>query len=128
MQSALAFQGSKSQATLDAARLLLDHGAAVNAADSFESTELATAASFAVYDGDTRFISLLLNHGASLETKDAGGKTALIRAALMSSFLGKTQCLEFLLDHGANVDATDKQGQSALIAAIKWNTQGKLDA
>ncbi len=73
----------------DTVRLLLDHGADVNATGPHDKTALHYAATA----GHTRVVSLLLDRGADRTLEDATGQTALdlARAA------GKTRCADLLM-------------------------------
>jgi ankyrin repeat protein len=62
------------------ARALLEHGAAVNAADNDGRTALMGAA----VNDHPEVIALLLKHKADLKLTDKGGKTALQWAESMS--------------------------------------------
>jgi len=133
-------------------RLLLKHGAQVNAKDKFGITALFAAIAANLPDAarvliesgaDTRarlevvgvdplmaaaqvgnvpILESLLSAGADVQAKDAEGRTALIRAAEQ----GDPESIRRLLDTGADVNARDtKIGQSPLHTAA-W--KGHVDA
>ena len=84
-----------------AARLLLDHGAAIDSADRGpRMTPLHVAASY----GKPEVAAFLLDRGASIEVKDLSGRTPLVLAAQM----GQTTLVELLLGRGADPRAEDK--------------------
>lgn len=91
----------------DAARLLLERGADVNAADEgdFGSTPLHTAA------GDRRLAELLLAHGANVNARDKALRTPL--------FLASPEVMALLLAHGADVNAQDYLSLTPLIEAAR---------
>ena len=60
------------------AKLLIDHGANVNAVSSNNSTALIYAATF----GQDKIVKLLLEHGADHTHKDSSGHTALDHAKM----------------------------------------------
>jgi arylsulfatase A-like enzyme/ankyrin repeat protein len=91
---------------LEAAKLLLAHGAMVNV--SGRTPLIAAAAS-----GHRSMVELLLDHGAQVNAGEWNGATALQHAAEN----GHTPVLELLLDRGADRDAADQDGVTALIAA-----------
>ena len=74
-------------------RLLLEHGADINAQDGLYGTPLHGASTF----GRLETVRLLLEHGADVEVKDNDGKTALQVAA----YNGHDKVVELLREHGA---------------------------
>jgi ankyrin repeat protein len=62
----------------DAATLLVERGADVNAKGSDGRTALMQAAG----DGRTDLVQLLMDHGADMEAKDDAGRTAWMYAAM----------------------------------------------
>ena len=93
------------------AKLLLDHGADVAAADSNGVTALMAAAQH----GHAEVEKLLLDHGADVAAADSYGYTVLIHAA----HGGHEEVTKLLLDHGADVAAADEIGRTALIRAAQ---------
>ena len=85
----------------DMARMLLDHGADVNAArgrDGYTPLHLAVA------NGRDEIIRLLLGRGADLKAVDKQGFTPLCAAVMH----GRESTAAMLLDAGADVNATDR--------------------
>jgi len=79
------------------AKLLLSHGADVNAKDNFGWTPLHKAAE----EGKTEITKVLLSHGADVNARDWKGWTPLHWAAKH----GNTEVAKILLSHGANPNA-----------------------
>ena len=127
-----------------AARLLLEHGADVNAKGpdgetalmlaiglkapsifasllarerngNAELPERGTASGDAAPAGAPEIITLLLDHGAEVNGKGPDGVTALMLAATFTESPARAQ---MLLDHGADVNAQDSEGVTALMIAI----------
>ena len=106
------------QMLADIARLLLDHGAHVNARADADLTPLHVAAKW----GRVGVVRVLLEHGANVGAKDNEGKTPLHAAADYArvAYFGTADAVEVLrvlLEHGANVGAEDNQGRTPLHAA-----------
>jgi ankyrin repeat protein len=64
---------------LEAARILLEHGAPPNAQDRYKNSPLMMAATA----GDVGIVRLLLDHKAAVHVADAGGSTPLHGAAMV---------------------------------------------
>ncbi len=107
------------------ARLLMEHGADVNAQSKMGRTPLMVAASVA---GNASTVRMMLAKGARVDVKDnvtpipiipaGGGKgTALIDAART----GDIESVEMLLDAGADVRATDGRNATALSEAVMYS-------
>jgi len=92
-------------------RVLLEHGADVNAQNAFGSTALM----WSVYD--VQKVRLLLEHGADVNIAAKSGKTALLIALARQS----PEVARLLLTKGADRSAVDKSGVTALLAAVKGN-------
>ena len=90
----------------DAARLLLDHGAVVDARDVAGDTPLLVAAR----RGAAPVIAVLLDAKADSNAVDVRGGTPLMLAAAALS----PPAVELLLAHGADPQLRNKQGLSAL--------------
>jgi ankyrin repeat protein len=98
----------------DAARLLLSHGADVNARDSGGDTPLLVAARRGAAD----VIDVLLGAGADMAATDVRGGTALMLAVAAQS----RQSVELLLAKGADVGPRDAHGLSVLDLAERAGT------
>ncbi|XP_016837148.1 delta-latroinsectotoxin-Lt1a-like [Nasonia vitripennis] len=88
-------------------RLLLEHGADLQARDSHGQTVLH----YAVKIGQVKATALLLDAGAELNVADIDGKTALLEAARSSE---SNELLPLLLEYGADASVRDSDGRNAL--------------
>jgi ankyrin repeat protein len=115
-------------------RLLLDHGADVNAAMKNGSTALMFVSGrgglgrFGIYDPkratDAEFIDgakLCLLHGANVNAADEAGQTAVHIAAVQRG----EAFIELLADSGARLDVKDKQGRLPLDLAMGGGGRGQ---
>ena len=91
---------------IDAARLLLDKGAAVDRARNNGSTPLYAAC----FNGHVEVTRLLLNKGAEVDRANDGGGTPLFVACQE----GRADAARLLLDNGAKVDMAEKDGRTPL--------------
>lgn len=91
-------------------RLLLDHGADVNAKGGIYSGAIHAAA----YKDQETVVRLLLDYGADINALGPVG-TALMFAAAS----GSEAMVRLLLDHGADVNVNDQEGTALEIAAWK---------
>jgi len=98
--------------SVDAMRLLIDHGADVNAQNAFGSTALMWSVS------DPAKVRLLLEHGAQVNTVARSGRTALIVAAFTDP---SAEVVRLLLAKGAKVDVMDSRHVTPLNAATFGN-------
>ncbi|KAH7014390.1 uncharacterized protein B0I36DRAFT_378122 [Microdochium trichocladiopsis] len=94
---------------VDAVRLLLDRGAAVDAKDHMSRTPLHWAAE----KGRANVITLLVQHGAEGDAADVTEATPLIKAATE----GHSEATRRLQEHGVSNEAVDMFGRSALSRA-----------
>ena len=94
-----------------AARLHIEFGADVNAADESGVTALMEAAW-----GAADIVQMLLRAGANVNPADEYGTTALMHAAEGDSNERST-IIALLLDAGADVNAVNKEGKTALAIA-----------
>ncbi len=99
----------------DLARLLLDHGASVQAPNRDGGSPLHSAAA----RGDAPLLELLIARGADVAAQDAQRSTPLHVAA----FLGRSEAAGVLLREGADAAAKDVRGQTPLdLTAADWQT------
>jgi ankyrin repeat protein len=105
--AALMFAARKGH--LEHVRLLLQHGADVNAVNCNGCNALMTA----VHTADTAVAQLLLDHGADANATDLEGHNALFKATLG----GNVSMMELLVQHGLSATTVDNLGQTLLIIA-----------
>jgi len=96
----------------DVLRLLLAHGAMVDARDKVHSR---TAMLYAAQNGQAAAIELLLAKGAQANARDRDGSTALIYAARR----GGIEPMTSLVRKQADVNAGDRNGQTPLMWAAQ---------
>jgi ankyrin repeat protein len=84
-------------------RLLIDHGAEVDAVDDFGKTPLhdVTRGEYKSQDDGVRVARLLLDHGADVNAKARSGDTPLDLASISE----RPKLAELFLEHAANVNA-----------------------
>ena len=99
---------------LDVAKLLIDRGADVNAADSDDETPLSNAARANSLD----VAKLLIDRGADVNAADSDGETPLHGAARANSL----DVAKLLIDRGAVVNAADSDGETPLSDAARANS------
>ncbi|KAL4150940.1 hypothetical protein PRNP1_010327 [Phytophthora ramorum] len=87
-------------------KLLLDHGAALEARDENNKTALHIAACYR----NSTMVKFLLGRGADVAAEDKTGRTALNFAVCFSN----TTMISMLLSRGAKIDALDKAGNNLL--------------
>lgn len=97
--------------TGDCVRLLLAHGANVNASNTPDDN--MTPLLYAARSGKAGMVGLLLEAGANKNAVTSTGRTALMLAASWS----EPAACKVLLDAGANINAHDTKGQTALMQA-----------
>jgi ankyrin repeat protein len=135
-----ALRAASKSGNTEVVRLLLEHGANINAADDHTGSALEAAASWdgnpdppnSWYSEDEKrkkaeaatrrltHVRFLLNNGADIH---AGNNSAL-RAAAKA---GNTEVIQLLLENGANVNAVDEHTGSALEAAACWDGNPSID-
>ncbi len=96
-------------------KLLLDHGADVNAADYNGNTALISVAAA----GEVRAAKLLLAKGARLDARSHDGTTAFMAAASSD-----VEIVQFLLAKGARINDSDNAGVTPLMAATSSSQEG----
>ena len=94
----------------DATRLLLEHGADINAQNKDGRTPLHVAAE----NGRVEVVRVLHEHGANIGAEDDAGRTPLHLAASY----GSVQTVHVLLEYGANIGANDNEGRTPLHLAV----------
>lgn len=116
---------------LDAAviKLLLDHGALVDLANTARWTPMVAAAGMGSVDADTRgyfttsdvqarsiaSLDLLLAHGGNINQKAGRFESTALDGA---SFWGWNQVVEYLLSKGADINQADSRGYTAVDYAM----------
>ncbi len=106
------------QGQVATARLLLAHGAAVDAALHSGDTSLHLAAQ----QGDVDMARFLVEQGATVDAKTGQGLTPLHKAIVHNQI----PVTRFLLDHGANIGAADRQGKTAIHLAAELGQAGMV--
>lgn len=106
---------------LDAVKLLLAHGANVNAVIERNEQSGETALMGAAYFGSADMVQLLLDKGANVNFQGVMGETALMYAAAEQPTV-----LRLLLDKGARVNARNKRGETALLLAVNYPNNVRL--
>ena len=96
---------------VEVVRLLLEHGADINAPSKYGST----AWNFAAWGGHVEVVRLLLEHGADINAQNDDGTTALMSAASG----GRVEVMRFLLEHGADINAQNDDGTTALMIVAR---------
>ncbi|PWW74723.1 ankyrin, partial [Tuber magnatum] len=92
----------------DLVKLLLEHGADVDAIDCNQRTPLGQVS--LKLNGSPKIAKLLLDRGATVETSDWSGMTPL-HAACQN---GNVEIFRQLIEKGANVKAQDEIGETPL--------------
>ena len=103
------------EASLEAVRLLLEHGANVDLPNHMGQTVLHIASRY----GDLGIIKRLLDHNANVDALDLDGSTPL-HLAISEAHL---ETVRILLDHGASVDMQNNQGETLFQAATTRGLQ-----
>jgi ankyrin repeat protein len=98
--------------SIDSLKLLLDHGANVNARSAAGATALMWAAA------DPAKVQLLVERGADVKAASESGRTALLLAAMSDQ---SAATIRLLLARGADAKALDRDQTSTLSAAAFGN-------
>jgi len=93
----------------DIVKLLINHGADVNAINSYDDSPLHEA----IFMDFESIVELLLNHGARVDVKDFYGNTPLFSAVLNDS----KEIVKLLIEHGADVNTKGAQNNTPLHVA-----------
>ena len=102
---------------LDVVRLLLSHGANVNAMCRGHGTPLAIAAA----NGHADMVKLLIDHGADPNLGSPDGFTPLMHASAM----GHANTTRLLIEASVDVNARSQYGDTALMVAM-WNRDEEI--
>jgi ankyrin repeat protein len=102
---------------IDAARVLINAGADVNAKDNIQDS----AYLYAGARGHLEILKMTLANGADLKSTNRFGGTALIPAAER----GHVETVQTLIDAGVAVDHVNRLGWTALIEAVILGDGGK---
>ena len=94
------------------ARVLLEHGADVNAPMDYDSTPLHVAALYGRVDA----IRVLLEHGAGINERENDDTAPLHLAAQY----GTVEAIRVLLEHGADVNVRSKDDTTPLHDAVRY--------
>ncbi|HTS19366.1 MAG TPA: ankyrin repeat domain-containing protein [Verrucomicrobiae bacterium] len=97
---------------VNAAEILLNHGANLEAVDQDGNTALIWAAGYGRYP----VVQLLASKGASLNHQNHAGETALI----YSMKCRQTEMARLLVKKGADVNLKDDRGETVLVLAGQW--------
>src|SRR5262249_11505741 len=97
-------------------KMLLDHGAEVNAGNRRKSTPLFWSLN------DEAKVRLLLEKGADVNSKSNDGRSPIYQAASMPNAI---PVLRLLLDKGADPNAKTLTGMTPLIAASRTNIEAE---
>lgn len=102
------------QANYETARMLLEYGADVNAADFNMHTPLWIA----TRERALALVDLLIEKGAKL---NAGDKRSPCPLYLATKYLGRSEIAKSLIRHGCKLDPTDVEGRGALYWTLANN-------
>jgi len=100
---------------LEAARVLLDHGADPALANDNGQMPLAGAA----FKGNLEMVRLLLERGGDPDAAAGDGRTALMMAAMFN----RVAIVDYLLQQGADPRRRDIRGADALASALAMGAQ-----
>ena len=102
------------------ARVLIEHGADVNAEDTTERTPLHYACRLE----DDRIAEMLLDAGANIDAADSNGRTPLIIASMGRS---RIHVLELLIERHAEANVFDNNGLAAIHYAAERGSTISLE-
>src|SRR5439155_5747809 len=105
------FLAQSAEGDVEAVRMFLASGMAVDVHDKHGVTPLMNAAAA----GQLRVAEALIEHHANVNASSPAGTTPLMAAA----WNGNKALVELLLNNGANVNAKDRSSESALMLAVR---------
>ena len=110
---------------LEIARVLLDHGASVNAETNAGETPLflVSRGVYGSQDDGARVAQLLLERGGKANAPRRDSWFPLHAA----SYFGKPEIVRMLLDHGAKANAESRQGKNSLDLVARGEYRSKED-
>jgi hypothetical protein len=94
-------------------KILIDHGADVNA----KNDDGMTALMFAVLNGKIEKMQLLISNGADVNAHNEWGQTPLIQACIGVTGSIRKDIVELLVREGANTDVKDNYGNTPVSLA-----------
>lgn len=92
--------------TIDTVKLLIEHGAEINAKDKYGRTALMIASMY----GHPDTVKLLIESGADIRATDLNGKTALIKAVE----IGRIHHVTLLIEKKVDINRYDDSGSTPL--------------
>lgn len=108
-ENGTALLGACDRGHVDVIRVLVEHGANVNHADSQGWTPLLAALS----QNQTATAQYLITNGANIDVQLRNGRSALMVAAER----GNAELVQLLIEKGASINHTDEGGEHALLEA-----------
>ena len=114
-----AIEIDQEDSAFEIARLLVSHGADVNAKYAKRGEEYGTPLLYAIYRGRIKIAQLLIEAGAELEVRNSyrSGKKPLHEAA----YRGFLEVVRSLLAHGARINSRDQYERTPLYLAAESN-------
>ncbi|CAG9335754.1 unnamed protein product [Blepharisma stoltei] len=111
--------GKNSNDCPEAAELLLDHGADIEAMDDSGNTPLCIAASTKAENS----LKLLIARGGNVYHQNSYGYPPLHQAC----YRGHVDCVQILLDYGVDINSKCKNGWTSLEDSIHFNKEKVVD-
>ena len=115
LDSSLIF--ASSHAHLNVARLLLQHGAAIDATLSYKWGDTLSALEGACREGNLAMVEWLIENGA-----DIHGKNTALEHPIHAAAMSNPDIIDLLLRKGVNVNARDSEGKTAYHVASIFNS------